>query len=416
MLFTQGRPGRRSTVVLGSCALAVSLLADVPASGAAGHRPAGDGGAHSLAPEVREVPVVDVDRPAAPALVAQTPPQVVDGYGVVGATWLGQPSGPLRMRVRTRSEGTWSAWQQLYDQPCRCQQPPTASAQTNGGLGEHAPNPASPEADGTRTGTDPFAVGEVDGVQLRVYSRTGRAPRDLQLSVINPGRLATDEPSAGPTELHAGGLPRGDSYRVAVAEQEEMSTAGVRAPRPHIRWRKAWGANESWRTSRPRYGRVKAGFVHHTVNANGYSRSDVPAIIRGIYAYHTKSLGWSDIGYNFLIDRFGRKWVGRYGGPKWAVIGAHTYGYNHLSTGMAAIGNFQKRRPSRAMVRAFGRMMGWKLGLHGVRAGDRSRWLDGTRFRAITGHRNAGQTLCPGRYLQRRLPAIRRTAIRWQQR
>jgi hypothetical protein len=61
-------------------------------------------------------------------------------------------------------------------------------------------------------------------------------------------------------------------------------------------------------------------------------------------------------------------------------------------------------------------MMGWKLGLHGVRAGDRSRWLEGTRFKAITGHRNAGQTLCPGRYLQRRLPAIRRTATRWQQR
>ncbi len=156
--------------------------------------------------------------------------------------------------------------------------------------------------------------------------------------------------------------------------------------------------------------------MHHTVNANGYSRSDVPKIIRGIYAYHTQSLGWSDIGYNFLVDRFGRKWVGRYGGWRRAVIGAHTYGYNHLSTGMAAIGRFQRHRPPRRLVAAMGRMMGWKLGLHGVRAGDRSRWLEGKRFRAVNGHRDAGQTACPGWQLYKRLRVVRRTAIRWQHR
>jgi hypothetical protein len=156
--------------------------------------------------------------------------------------------------------------------------------------------------------------------------------------------------------------------------------------------------------------------VHHTVNVNRYSRSDVPAIIRGIYAYHTQSLGWSDIGYNFLVDRFGRIWVGRYGGRRHAVIGAHTFGYNHLSTGVAAIGNFETRKPSQRMRRALGRLLAWKLGRHGVAARDRRVSLERHRFDAINGHRDAGQTACPGDKLYRRLDDVRRIAVRRQHR
>jgi len=154
--------------------------------------------------------------------------------------------------------------------------------------------------------------------------------------------------------------------------------------------------------------------VHHTVNSNDYSRSDVPAIIRGIYAYHTRSLGWSDIGYNFLVDRFGRKWAGRAGGMRRAVIGAQVYGYNHVSTGIATIGNFETTTPSREMMRGVGRVVGWKLGLHGVRVGGRYAQLDGDRFRAVSGHRDGGQTACPGINLYRRLDVIREIAIRRQ--
>ena len=81
-----------------------------------------------------------------------------------------------------------------------------------------------------------------------------------------------------------------------------------------------WGADESIRGSAPKYNAtIKAGFVHHTAGANGYSEAEVPKILRGIYAYHVKGNGWSDIGYNFLVDRFGRLWEGRYGGMTRAV-------------------------------------------------------------------------------------------------
>ena len=74
----------------------------------------------------------------------------------------------------------------------------------------------------------------------------------------------------------------------------------------------------------------------------------MPSIIRGIYAYHTQSRGWSDVGYNFLVDRFGRIWEGRYGGVDRPVVGAHTLGYNEDSFAMSAIGNFETAQPGEA--------------------------------------------------------------------
>lgn len=99
--------------------------------------------------------------------------------------------------------------------------------------------------------------------------------------------------------------------------------------RPTIYTRAQWGTNENIRgPGPPDYGEVRGALVHHTVNANNCTAADVPAIIRGIYSYHVNSRGWRDIGYNFLVDRFGRVWEGRYGGIKRAVTGAHTAGYN----------------------------------------------------------------------------------------
>ena len=160
-----------------------------------------------------------------------------------------------------------------------------------------------------------------------------------------------------------------------------------------------------------RYFEVHAGFVHHTVNANGYTRAQVPSIIRGIYAYHTQSRGWSDIGYNFLVDRFGRIWEGRYGGVARPVVGAHTLGYNDYAFAASAIGNFETAQPRAALLDAYGRLFAWKLNLHGIRAGDRRQQVGGRTLSAINGHRDAGQTACPGRYLYARLGTIRSKAI-----
>jgi hypothetical protein len=418
-------------VVLGSLAVVVPFLSGVPAAGVAAEpgvrggiagssvvsaaTPASAGeallaapaDAEPVPPQVDEVPVPDVDRPADPRLAAVSEPQPVDGYGLVGATWLGQEPGGLELQIRTEDHGDWSGWQDLpvHD--------------------EHAPDPGTAEAAASaRIGSDPVVIGDVDQVQLRATSASGEAPRDLELSVVDPGTSSADDDPASVTST-VGAPSTADTTAAepavftgsaaAAATQVATNPPGVRAPRPKIRSRKAWGADERLRSGTPDYGTVKAGFVHHTVNANRYSRDQVPAIIRGIYAYHTQSNGWSDVGYNFLVDRFGRIWQGRAGDITRNVIGAHTYGYNHVSFAMSAIGNFETARPSSAMLRAYGKLFGWKLGLYGIAAGSRNRMLEGRRFHAVNGHRDAGTTACPGRNLYDRLPAIRRFAVRWQQ-
>ena len=91
-------------------------------------------------------------------------------------------------------------------------------------------------------------------------------------------------------------------------------------------------------------------FVHHTDSGNDYTASEAPAVVRGVYAYHTKSLHWSDVGYNFLIDRYGVIYEGRYGGVSRGVIGAQVLGFNTGSTGISVIGTFTHANPTSASV------------------------------------------------------------------
>ncbi len=160
---------------------------------------------------------------------------------------------------------------------------------------------------------------------------------------------------------------------------------------------------------------MHAGFVHHTVNANDYSRAEVPGILRSIYAYHVQSKGWSDVGYNFLVDRFGRIWEGRYGGVGLPVVGAHTLGYNDYAFAMSAIGNFEVTQPRQRMLDAYARLFAWKLSLHGVSVSSTRQRVGDQDFQAINGHRDAGQTACPGRYLYAKIPSIRTLAADYQQ-
>ncbi len=368
-----------------------------------------------IRPVVREVPLDGIDRRGLRALAGESEtvvtgagvlsapsrlsvlsaPEPVRGYATVGITWA--PSGlawgrdRLAIELRTRSRGVWSTWQPVQNDP------------------EHEADPE--ELAAVRDGTDPVVVGDVDDVQVRATTADGRTPGDMSLSLVNPGGPDQGGDPASPST--AGDTGGADPASAPAGAVLAAATTGV--PRPTILTRAQWRADERMRDPKSlRYGTIKAGFVHHTVNANSYSRGQVPAIIRGIYAYHTQSRGWSDIGYNFLVDRFGRIWEGRYGGVARPVVGAHTLGYNEYSFAMSAIGNFETARPTAAMVDAYARLFAWKLSLAGVSATATRQKLGSHYFKAISGHRDAGSTACPGRYLYARLGDIRTSAARYQ--
>ena len=71
--------------------------------------------------------------------------------------------------------------------------------------------------------------------------------------------------------------------------------------------------------------------------------------VKDVQNKHMDDRGYDDIGYNFLIDRFGNVYEGR----GYNVEGGHTYRYNCDSYGVNFLGNFQTKNPSDEAIQAF---------------------------------------------------------------
>jgi hypothetical protein len=297
-------------------------------------------------------------------------------FELLGVTWRAGSTADLTVLVRTHGAGGWTEWNAL----------------------EPADTPEKTEGD-VRDGTEPLYAGPSDGYQVRIDVRNGALPADVKVDLIDPGSSKADS---------------------TVGTSSPAAVASAATSQPPILTRAQWGADERLRSGSPSYSAtIKAGFVHHTASANGYAAGDVPKILRGIYAYHTQSNGWSDIGYNFLVDRFGRLWEGRYGGITRPVMGAHTGGFNVDTFAVSAIGNYDKVAAPPAMTHAIARLLAWKLALHyrdpagkttlTSTGGGTSRYVAGTKVTidVVSAHRNMGYTSCPGANLYAKMPAIR---------
>ncbi|MBA3330329.1 MAG: N-acetylmuramoyl-L-alanine amidase [Actinobacteria bacterium] len=286
-------------------------------------------------------------------------------FTLVGLHWQGR--GSVAFSTRSLS-GRWSPWRPAA---------PEDEDRPDGGSGESSPR-------GWRLG-NPYWTGPSNGIRYRVSGSVRRLRAHFVWS--RPG----GEP---PRRLAATGSP---------------------AVLPRF----SWGANELIKRRAPRYApTTRFAVVHHTAGASGYSRADSAAIVRAIQVYHVRGNGWDDIGYNFLVDRFGQVFEGRAGGIAKSVVGAHAQGFNTGSAGIAVIGSYGAAALPEPARKALVAALAWRLDVAHVDPLRTFSWISGgnPRFgegvpvflRPITGHRDTGFTDCPGDSLYARIDDLAR--------
>ena len=302
-----------------------------------------------------------------------------------------------------KADGSWGPW---YE------------AETLAGVGPEAAGPCTSPgrcAPAPVRGTDPVFVGRTTDVQISVKRPAPTLPppggpslgyrpmaaehplsQDLKAVLISPPQAPVDISSIPPEAATPPGIP------------------------PVVISRAQWGADESQVCGKPVYDDgVRAGIVHHTAGSNDYAPEDSAGIVRSIFEYHTRTLGWCDIAYNALVDKYGQVFEGRAGGVDRPVEGAHTGGFNLDTWGVAMLGNFDDVPPTPIQLRTTGRLLGWRLGLDHVNPlGNVALTSAGGSFTKIPGgttitlptiftHRDVGNTDCPGNAAYAAMPLLR---------
>lgn len=362
------------------------------------------------------VPGGDDDSPAPEApLLAQQPLTDLGGgetvreihqdvpFSMVALTAADFAGTTARMRAK-KADGSWGPW---YE------------AEPMAGVGpENAP---------ALRGTEPVFVGRTTTVQIAV-TRPPNAPVTTGVNAP-PARPGLGYVPANVEQPFGQNLnavlisppqaPRADNLPMPSA----VSAPGVP---PAIINRAQWGADEAMKCGNPRYDMgIRAGVVHHTAGSNEYAPQDSAGIVRSIYEYHTRTLGWCDLAYNALVDKYGQVFEGRAGGMNRPVEGAHTGGFNRDTWGVAMMGNFEAVPPTPIQLRTTGRLLGWRLGLDRVdprgrvvlasSGGSFARFPIGATpaLPAIFTHRDVGATECPGNAAYALMDRIRDIAARF---
>ena len=310
---------------------------------------------------VREEPVV-APRSTSDAIRVLPPRVVAVPFNLVGLHW----RGAGKVYFRTAGARGWSPWR--FARPEADDLPDLGSAEAKRARGWKAGNP--------------FWTGRANRIQYRLVGEVDRLRSYLVRST-------------------ASSTPR------VVA----------RAARPPIVLRSGWGADETIVRSAPWYAdRIGFAVVHHTAGAQPSTPAQSAAIVRAIQRYHVQGNGWNDIGYNFLVDRFGQVFEGRAGGITRNVVGAHAQGFNTGSVGVAVLGTYSSVGIEQRAKDALVALLAWRLDVAHVdpassvvwRSGGNPRYPAGTPvlLRAVSGHRDTGPTSCPGQILYNTLPEL----------
>ncbi|WP_082582142.1 SpoIID/LytB domain-containing protein [Aeromicrobium sp. Root236] len=295
--------------------------------------------------------------PGANHVVADLVDTRVHPFSMFGVTWKGGlPAADTVVEARWRTKGAWSAWTELDV--------------------DLAPG------EGGRPGTEAQWVGSADAADVRVLSKSSARPVDLSLTTIDASTGTTDAAASSAT--------------TPTTTNDAITAATV--SKPPIILRSAWGASPSDSCDSPRYGKTTLGAViHHTAGSNTYTKAESASIVRATQAYHMKARDWCDIGYNFLVDKYGQIFEGRAGGIDKPVRAAHSGNdaVNQETMGVSLMGTYSETEPSDAMKSAVVKLVAWRFAQYKIPAkGTYS--LGGKTLNRIAGHRNVVKTECPG--------------------
>ncbi|HLT84626.1 MAG TPA: peptidoglycan recognition protein, partial [Phototrophicaceae bacterium] len=336
-----------------------------------------------------------------------TPELDAPEFTVAGVTWAGRQAPDEEISIRVRTGEEWSTWSGLEPE-----------AAGGGDVG----------------GTEPYVVGGATGVQLRLEGGDGALPADLRVHLI-PGT-----PSGGETEAASAQAAAALPERVATSSTARSSvlsapaaasepaaapdaapTHGVLAATtgaPHVIPRAGWGASSSTPHWTPDFYELRAAVVHHTAGSNDYTAAQSAGIVRGIYHYHANTRGWGDIGYNFLVDKYGQVFEGRNGtlaAPYgWMAEGGHARGFNSGTLGISVLGDYTTVRAPDHVLSTMAEVIAWKFADAGVEVRTPSGYVSpgsparpaGQQLPRVFAHRDVESTTCPGDNIYARVPAL----------
>jgi hypothetical protein len=302
-----------------------------------------------------------------PVLLAEIP------FSDLGCTWEADlPAGAsLLLEVRTSpdAEGDrWGPWQTLVEED---DLPPPP-------FGQYAAKMLS--------------VPQRDGVHQRLQYRLRMAAlTSTALPVLKQLTFTLIDARAGP------------STQEIMARRTARGTIGM-VEKPSVITRDEWGCPDgefspAWPQE---YARVTHVIIHHTATPN--NDTDWAARVRAIWYYHTYTRGWGDVGYNYLVDPLGNVYEGRAGGED--VVGGHAYDYNYGTMGVGNLGNYQSAPVPAPLQASLEALIAWECSERGIDPLGSS-FNSHKVYNHISGHRDVGQTACPGDVLYALIPTIR---------
>jgi hypothetical protein len=295
---------------------------------------------------------IEIDRPANAAVL----------------TWKQSAAKGINLEVRTKNNNRWTGWKPL-----------------------EASEPGKDNYDYTDSNASSIVLADtIDSFEFRATLKgdeTASAKIDFSKSTL---------------ETIDSKKPKSIAMIESTVDSLASSTASAQSAQPRIISRAEWGSPEPNHSSWPaEYASVRRAIIHHTATTE---TSDSYADVRAIWHYHARSLGWGDIGYNYIVDSKGNIFQGRYFDHNHArktntdVIGGHAYGSNSGSTGISVIGNYQYQDPSPAAINSVSQIIGYKLAPYN---------LNPHTPGVVIGHRDVYATSCPGNNLVARYDTIK---------